>query len=182
MLRTLLASRRARHHAQALYGVVVAAARDPVIFRNWNVADTMNGRLAVLVLTLVPLLHRLRSGAGMQALSQNLFDAFVDGLGRDLRDAGVGDTVVPKRQKKVLRIFYGHAKAFDEAVAAPDVMAALQRLIVQNVPFQGGDEGATSFARHLARVHQHLQEMQEADLVDPSSIAAALSTTGRSDP
>ena len=48
-------------------------------------------------------------------VAKDLTDAFFQDLDASLREMGVGDTVVPKRMKKLAAAFYGRAHAYDAA-------------------------------------------------------------------
>ena len=52
-----------------------------------------------------------------------MFDLFVSDIERALREIGVGDTVVPKRKKKMVRSFYGQIEDFENALDTKDIKA-----------------------------------------------------------
>jgi cytochrome b pre-mRNA-processing protein 3 len=60
--------------AAALYGAIVAQARNPVLYTDFGVADTVTGRFEMVVLHLVLVLDRIAAG-GMaeKALGQAVF-------------------------------------------------------------------------------------------------------------
>jgi cytochrome b pre-mRNA-processing protein 3 len=77
-----------------LYGTIVAQARLPCFYREFTVADTVNGRFELLVLHLAAVLNRL-AGDPAPELGQP-FDRF-SGYDHNLREMGVGDLVQPRR-------------------------------------------------------------------------------------
>ena len=103
---------------EAIYGMIVTQAREPLFYRDLGVPDTVNGRFDLLVLHLWMVLRRLKSIEGGTGLSQTLFDRFCDDMDANLREMGVGDLTVPKRMQAFGEAFYGRAAAYDLAVTA----------------------------------------------------------------
>src|SRR5580698_11050584 len=103
---------------EAIYGMIVTQAREPLFYRDLAVPDTVNGRFDLLVLHLWMVLRRLRPLPGGQASCQALFDRFCDDMDGNLREMGVGDLTVPKRMQAFGEAFYGRAAAYDVALAA----------------------------------------------------------------
>jgi cytochrome b pre-mRNA-processing protein 3 len=103
---------------EAIYGMIVTQAREPLFYRDLGVPDTVNGRFDLLVLHLWMVLRRLKSIEGGTGLSQTLFDRFCDDMDANLREMGVGDLTVPKRMQAFGEAFYGRAAAYDLALAA----------------------------------------------------------------
>jgi cytochrome b pre-mRNA-processing protein 3 len=104
---------------EAIYGMIVTQAREPLFYRDLGVPDTVNGRFDLLVLHLWMVLRRLTSMEGGGAgVSQALFDRFCADLDANLREMGVGDLAVPKRMQAFGEAFYGRAAAYDLAVTA----------------------------------------------------------------
>jgi len=84
-----------------LYGMIVAQARLPCFYREYTVADTVNGRFELLVLHLTMLLDRLAEDLELRELGQALFDRFCTDMDHNLREMGVGDLSVPKQMQRV---------------------------------------------------------------------------------
>jgi cytochrome b pre-mRNA-processing protein 3 len=62
---------------EAIYGMIVTQAREPLFYRDLGVPDTVNGRFDMLVLHLWMVLRPLNSIEGGGAdISQALFDRF----------------------------------------------------------------------------------------------------------
>ena len=59
---------------EAIYGMIVTQAREPLISRDLGVPDTVNGRFDLVLLHLWLVLGRLKSAASGRALSQALFE------------------------------------------------------------------------------------------------------------
>ena len=110
---------------EAIYGMIVTQAREPLFYRDLGVPDTVSGRFDMLVLHLWMVLRRLRPAPGGVELSQALFDRFCDDMDANLREMGVGDLTVPKRMQAFGEAFYGRVAAYDLALAAGEEPLAL---------------------------------------------------------
>jgi cytochrome b pre-mRNA-processing protein 3 len=120
-----------------LYGMIVAQARLPCFYRDYAVADTVNGRFDLIVLHLALVLDRLAQDAGSQSVGQRIFDRFCQDMDHNLREMGVGDLKVPKQMRQLGEAFYGRSQAYRAAWAAPDdamLVAALERNIYGGTP------------------------------------------------
>src|SRR2546421_5208639 len=82
----------------ALYGAIVAQARDPRCYEAYRVPDTVLGRFDLIVLHLLLLLLRpLRGDAAMRAFAQGVFDAFCRDVDHKLREIGISGQSVPRQ-------------------------------------------------------------------------------------
>ena len=117
---------------ETIYGMIVAQAREPAFYVGYNVPDTVNGRLDLLILHLWLVLRRLRQGADGAGVSQALFDRFCADMDANLREMGVGDLTVPKRMQAFGEAFYGRSTAYDLAIdsGAADLAQALLRNVL----------------------------------------------------
>ena len=88
---------------EAIYGMIVTQAREPLFYRDLGVPDTVNGRFDLLLLHLWLVLRRLKSVEAGTGLSQALFDHFCEDMDDNLREMGVGDLAVPKRMEGLRR-------------------------------------------------------------------------------
>jgi cytochrome b pre-mRNA-processing protein 3 len=117
----------------ALYGEIVAAARQPVFYSHWKVPDTPLGRFEMLSLVMLLFQHRLRGEPGTAAaVAQVLIDEFFTDVEHSLRELGISDPGVPKRMKRLARMFYGRTAAYTEALDAGDE-AAFAAALTRNV-------------------------------------------------
>jgi cytochrome b pre-mRNA-processing protein 3 len=129
---------------EAIYGMIVTQAREPLFYRDLGVPDTVNGRFDLLVLHLWMVLRRLKPIEGGEALSQALFDRFCDDMDANLREMGVGDLIVPKRMQAFGEAFYGRVAAYDLALA--DGREALAQALCKNILSGEGIEKARQLA------------------------------------
>jgi cytochrome b pre-mRNA-processing protein 3 len=102
---------------EAIYGMIVTQAREPLFYRDLAVPDTVNGRFDLLVLHLWMVLRRIKATPGGAGLAQALFDRFCEDMDGNLREMGVGDLAVPKRMQAFGEAFYGRSAAYDLALA-----------------------------------------------------------------
>ena len=116
---------------EAIYGMIVTQAREPLFYRDLGVPDTVNGRFDLLVLHLWMVLRRVSSIEGGVALSQQLFDRFCDDMDANLREMGVGDLIVPKRMQAFGEAFYGRVAAYDIALA--EGLEPLAQALAKNI-------------------------------------------------
>lgn len=118
----------------ALYGAIVAAARQQELYSVWRVPDTPLGRFEMLSLHVFLTLHRLRGGEKTAAdVGQDLTDEFFRDIDHSLREIGIGDMGIPRRMKKLAQMFYGRARAYGAALEAGDrenLAAALKRNVM----------------------------------------------------
>ncbi len=101
---------------EAIYGMIVTQAREPLFYRDLGVPDTVNGRFDLLLLHLWMVLRHLRGLPGGAELSQALFDHFCADMDANLREMAVGDLTVPKKMKVLGEAFYGRSVAYDMAL------------------------------------------------------------------
>ena len=121
---------RAEDDAQTLLIAATAAARRPEFFGEGRVPDTLEGRFEVLALMGALALIRLQAEAAARPLSQAFTDRLFSSFDAGLREAGTGDTTVPKRMTTSAGAFYGRLEAYGAALAElPALEAALARNI-----------------------------------------------------
>jgi cytochrome b pre-mRNA-processing protein 3 len=116
---------------EAIYGMIVTQAREPLFYRDLAVPDTVNGRFDLLVMHLWIILHRLRTVEGGVGLSQALFDRFCADMDANLREMAVGDLAVPKRMRTIGEAFYGRTAAYDRAFS--EGAEALAQALCRNI-------------------------------------------------
>ena len=123
-----LFARDERDALQPLYRAVVAAARQPIWYRDGGVPDTVDGRFDMVAAILSMVLLRLeREGAPGRAPSALLAELFVEDMDGQLRQEGVGDVVVGKHVGRMMGALGGRLGAFREAFAGGDLAGAILR-------------------------------------------------------
>jgi len=145
---------------EEIYAVLVGRARDPVLFVEFGVEDSFEGRFETLTLFAVLLTRRLRAvEAPAPDLAQDVIDYVFAQFDRALREAGVGDITVPKRMKTMASAFMGRASAYDQALKSSEdglLIDALLRNVYASKPDQSSQAKklasyARSFDQALAR-------------------------------
>lgn len=123
--------------SDALYATIVAAARQPKFYSDWNVPDSIDGRFDMMILHVFLVMDRLRHfGGEADALRQALTDHFFAEMDKALREVGVGDLTVGKKVRKMAEAYFGRATAYSTAMAAGQNEMSLA--LARNV-FAGSD-------------------------------------------
>lgn len=168
MFKTLMnfARRPNRQVRDALYERIVASARQPRFYSDWQVDDTPLGRFEMMAAHMVLFLERTSAGGdALRALAQDVTDEFFRDVEHSLRELGIGDMGVPKRMKKLARMFYGRAEAYRTALRAGDA-EALGAALARNVR-PGGEPwaGAPPLAAYLMDALARLDDQPESELL-----------------
>ncbi|QPC93556.1 ubiquinol-cytochrome C chaperone family protein [Mesorhizobium sp. INR15] len=151
---------------EALYAQIVAAARQTVFYSDWNVPDTPLGRFEMLSLHMFLFQHRLRGeGGAAQEIAQVLIDEFFLDVDHSLRELGIGDVGVPKRMKKLAKMFYGRTAAYDDALERKDI-DGLTAALTRNVrPDAGAWPQAARLALYVVDADRHLAAQPSESIV-----------------
>ncbi|GGI25176.1 ubiquinol-cytochrome C chaperone family protein [Bradyrhizobium guangdongense] len=148
---------------EAIYGMIVTQAREPIFYRELGVPDTVNGRFDLLLLHLWLLLRRLRTVQGGAGLSQALFDRFCEDMDDNLREMGVGDQTVPKRMRAFGEAFYGRVQAYDQAIDKGT--EALAQAICKNILNGAGMDHAQRLAVYAEAANADLDRTGDPALL-----------------
>ena len=124
--------RRPANHVliDRLRGEIVAAARDPVLYRDYGIEDGLEGRFETLTLHAALVLRRLnRMPPPAPEMAQDLTDSLFRYFDSAIRETGVGDSGLRKRMRSIAEAFLGRAAAYDNALnmGMPAIAAALAR-------------------------------------------------------
>ncbi len=168
MFKHLFGSVRRANEAIAvtIYDEIVAAARQPVYFAKLNVPDTPLGRYEMLSLHMFLFLHRMKgeeSAAGQ--LAQSVTDMFFQDLDHSLRELGIGDVGVPKRMKKLTKMFYGRAIAYGEALDNDDIEALAAALARNIMPDLETWPEACELANRVQALMVNLQDQSSDEIL-----------------
>jgi cytochrome b pre-mRNA-processing protein 3 len=144
-----------------LYGAAVAAARDPYLYTTLGVADTLDGRFDAIGLHVYLLIRRVSADSEPgPALAQAIFDAMFLDMDINLREMGVGDMSVGKRNRAMWEAFHGRSAAY---AAAWDDSAALQAALARNL-WRGVDPPAGSAAAFVRLARAQARRLAEQRL------------------
>jgi cytochrome b pre-mRNA-processing protein 3 len=163
-----------------LYGTIVAQARLPVFYTDYDVADTVEGRFEMLVLHQALTMRRLARDPVLRPIGATLFDRFCRDLDHNLREMGVTDLGVPKKMQGFAAAYFGRARAYDEALStgkAAECEAAVARNVFGR---QGPSAGARRLAHYMSDAARALDDCAASSLShgkllfpDPATIPMA---------
>ena len=166
-----------------LYGMIVAQARLPCFYRDYGVADTVNGRFELIVLHMALFLRRVAGEAAeIRALGQGVFDLFCRDMDCNLREIGIGDLAIPKEMRRIGDAFYGRAQAYEAALASSGeqaLVATIERNIfgvgAQTSARPAGTRRLAAYVRtaaaDLASQRSGVYARAELSFPDPASVA-----------
>jgi len=151
---------------EAAYSAVTTGARQPVFFRDWGVPDTPLGRYESIGLHMILFLYRTRSAAKpADELAQDVLDEFFKDVDHSIRELGVGDPSVPKRMKKLARMFYGRMGHYWSALDNGDA-EALGDAVARNIAPEAPETiDRAAIADYMQRAARSLAELSDEQLL-----------------
>lgn len=141
---------RADEDAGKLLAQVISASRRPSFFGAGKVPDTLDGRFELLALHAALALIRLGSEPEAAPLAQAFTDKLFKFLDAGLREAGVGDTAVPKRMRGMAGSFYGRLAAYRDALGDHVALEAALARNVWRAPSHGFAPALAQYVSGLA--------------------------------
>lgn len=133
------------------YEKIVAAARQPRLYAEWGVPDTVEGRFEMIALHGFLAIDGIADKRFAQAIADELFRD----MDRSLREMGAGDVTVPKKVRKMAEVFYGRAAAYRQALESGHD-DALDAALARNV-FAEAAGGIAAMRAYVQRQHAHLR-------------------------
>ena len=172
LLNKLLGRKPRQEEANTLYTTLVRQAREPVLFSELAVEDTIDGRFDLIGLHCWMVLFRLKNeGDAARELSQTLFDTMMGNMDVALREMGVGDLSVGKKVKKMASAFLGRAAAYDTAweeakINQSDPVRALEAPLAKNL-YRGRCDGEklTAMATYVGTCLDQLAAQNTDDIL-----------------
>lgn len=165
MILSLFPRNRPESTIRSLYGAIVAQARQPSFYREYDVPDTVNGRFDMIVLHLALVLDRAEAaGESTRVLGQGVFDLFCGEMDGHFREAGVSDLKVPKEMREMAEAFYGRRAVYRSALAAPGNIA-LEAALMRNI-YLGRADASASAARLAIYVRAASERLSRSDALD----------------
>jgi len=140
-----------KQQTQRLYDGLVSRAREPVFFRDFGVADSLDGRFDMLVFHAWLVLGELKGTGSAQSLTDMIFTGFDEAM----REQGVGDIGIGHKLKALARAFYGRMAAYDGARNEEDLAAALAKNLWRGA---SSDARAKTLAAYGVSARRHLVE------------------------
>ncbi len=120
--------RRNREIVDRLYEALVARARNPFLYEDGGLPDTVMGRYEALCIEVFLFLRRCRGDSALAPLAQDVVDRFMLDMDHSLREIGIGYQGVPRRMRKLAARFYARVAEFEAPLAGGDE-AALTRAV-----------------------------------------------------
>jgi cytochrome b pre-mRNA-processing protein 3 len=151
----------------ALYGSIVAQARQPAFYGALGVPDTLDGRFDMIVVHATLVMRRLRSvNATPYDVAQELLNYLFKDMDRSLREVGVGDMSIGKHVKKMAKAFYGRAEEYEKGLDGS--ATALNDALIQNVYRKAAPtpDQLAALSRYLLAADQSLRGAADADVLD----------------
>jgi cytochrome b pre-mRNA-processing protein 3 len=153
-----------KRKARALYGAVVAQARNPAFYTAYGVADEPIGRYELIALHLILTLGRLgQPDVGDEELRRATLETFITDLDDAMREFGVGDPSVPKRVKRAAGGAHARNEVYGPALAQTG-NDALESTIAEYVYDDPASPHAAPLAAYVRRAVAHLASLPAQDL------------------
>ena len=165
-LSRLLGRTRERDRMLPLYRAVVAAAREPLWYRDGQVPDTVTGRFDMLAAVTALVLVRMERLEEVEAKRDSvlLTELFIADMDESLLEIGVGDYSVGKHVGRMVGALGGRLTAFREASMEHDFAPAVHRNIFHESP--PGDVSLELVSDRLAAFDKALAGLTHGDLID----------------
>ena len=151
-----------RESLRPLWHRVVELSRDPALYRDDGVADTVAGRFDMIAAVLALVMLRLERD-GLAQDNVWLTELFVEGMDAQLRETGVGDVVVGKHMGKLMSALGGRLGALREALASGED-AELEAALARNVTMADG-QGTAALALRLRAFAGKLAALGEDEVL-----------------
>jgi cytochrome b pre-mRNA-processing protein 3 len=148
--------------------VIVAQARRPEFFGRDGVLDTPEGRTAMVILQMFPVLERLPAGGRRgRRVARRLSEIFVTDIDDCLREMGVGDMSVPKKVKRAAQALGERCNLYRDAANASDPVAALTKELADTVPgLETNARSADALARYTLETRAGMRAAPVASLLE----------------
>ncbi|WP_417463559.1 ubiquinol-cytochrome C chaperone family protein [Kordiimonas sp.] len=165
MFGRLFAGMASKKTAYAIYGKLVAQARQPEFYTVYDVADTLDGRFDMILVHMFLIQNRLgRDGDATAKLRQQLQEAMVADMDRSLREMGVGDMGIGREVKKMGVAWFGRLKAYGAALEAEDKVTALTEAVRRNLYKRDEAPKASDVAKYMISAQEKLAGYSLAEM------------------
>lgn len=175
----------------AQYEVITESARNPIFYQSFDVPDTVMGRFNMVSIFMTLYLRATSNSDAknnvddsVKQLAQEVVEEFFKDIDHSIRELGIGDAGVPKRMKKLGRMFYGRAENYGKAFDNGDVneLAEAFSRNIHSDAYDGEQDQAPdmrSLAEHALAVDKELKNASRDDMIkarllfpDPTSPAS----------
>lgn len=148
----------------ALFGSLVAIARQPHWYVEGEVPDTLDGRFAVIATVVALASVRLdQGGEKAREASVALTERFIEAMDVEHREMGLGDPTLGKTVRKLVGRLAKRVERWREAVEGGDWAGATARSLYKD---SAAGEGALGHSRAaLSALWRTLEGASDADLI-----------------
>lgn len=152
-----------RESVRPLWHAVVREAREPALFEQGGIADTVAGRFDAITAVLATTVLQMERVPELAPKTAYLVELFVEDMDGQLREFGVGDIVVGKHVGRLMSALGGRLGAYRDAFASAD-NDALEEVLRRNVTF-ADPERAPALAAQLRTLAHRLAGLSPATLL-----------------
>ena len=149
--------------ANLVYNMLVEHARHPVFYKDYNAADSLDGRFDMIIIHMTLILRRYQAEKDMEMVNE-IQNAFFKDMDRNLREMGIGDVSVPKKIKKMAEAYLGRTAAYNEPLNNND-KEALSEALAKNVEaVQDKALNSESLSLYCIEQEEYLNDISSNDL------------------
>ncbi len=149
-----------REIARRLTDSTIAAARRPELYLAGYAKDDFDGRFLMVALHGALVMRRLKAlGGDGLVISEKLGEALFDRFDYAYREEGVGDASIARKIRKLGELYYGLARALDDALGTD--RSAVTEVLVRNGL---GADDPDGLANLVAETDCYLRALSEADI------------------
>lgn len=168
-------NKRIKDAAYVLFTEIVAQARSPEFYANWQVADTLDGRFDLIILHVSIVVNRLEAcgdNKEVALLIRYLQEVMFDNMDMSLRELGVGDMSVGKKVKIMAEAYYGRIAAYRQAIRSDDMASEIKESLARNIYREQMPDDAIleSLACYVERQVRSLEDQTVEDLLSAKLI------------
>lgn len=160
--------RRDRTVLRDAYRSLLEEARNPWLFLEGGIEDSLDGRFKALALVSGLLFTKLGSrGPEGERLAARLYERTFDDLDAGLRETGVGDASIARKVRKYGESFFGIGQAVRDTLKSSDPLSQLEELLVRNAVC--APEHTRILGTHLLSVADSFEKLAAAKWLDGAS-------------
>lgn len=155
-----------KYDAAPLFEAALKASRNPVLYAQYAVPDTFDGRFDSLLLHLWPVFRALEKD---DDYSQALYDLVFKRMELALRETGTGDLAVGKNVRLMMKAFYGRLVTYNACTSHDEWRQALARNLYGTKPDFEIPDGMVAYAHGLSLMSLSLDDLRAGRVIYPAS-------------
>jgi cytochrome b pre-mRNA-processing protein 3 len=153
--------------AGALYDAVVSEARRPAWYREGAVADSMDGRFAVLSsLTAITILRLEDGGEEAVRHSVALTESFIADMDAQMREEGFGDPSIGKQVRSMVGALASRVDIWSEARAGNGAWDDAVRFSIYRDSLPAAESAVTFSTEALRRFNEGLSGQSDREVIE----------------